>query len=255
MSKPSPQAFNLAGRVAVVTGATGGLGNSVARGLADHGASVVIVGRSITQCRQIQREIEQSGGRAIAVAADITSPEDRRHIVATSVAAFGSLDILINNAGVARRSPASEITEELYDQVHDVNTKSAFFLCQDAYPHLRRHGRGSIVNIVSIGLWNSGVGSLLYRSSKAAMQATTMVLAKEWASAGVRVNSIAPGAMEVGMGAAISFEHTQQHLDRTPMRRLGRGDEVVSAVVYLASDSSSFTTGSTLRVDGGAISI
>ncbi len=247
--------FGLTDKVVIVTGGTGGIGEYVVRALAKHGASVVIVGRSKNKTENLAESVVAAGGQAVGVTADVTGADARDRVVTTAIDRFGRLDVLVNNAGITRRSAAADITEELYDSVHDINAKSAFFLSQRAYPHLRDAGNSSIINLVSIGLWVSGPGSLLYRSSKASMQAVTMILAKEWATDGVRVNAIAPGAMEIGMGASTPADRIENLLNGTPMGRLGRGDEVASAVLYLASDLASYTTGTTLRVDGGAVSL
>lgn len=251
---PRPS-FELTGRVVVVTGATGGLGGAIAEGLGACGARLVLTGRSAAAVDALADRVRADGGTAVGVAADITSPGDRTGIIEAAVDSFGGVDVLVNNAGTAHRVPATDVTPESWDRVFAVNTHAAFFLAQAAYPHLRANGRGSVVNVLSTGLWSGGAGSVLYRSSKAALHAVTMVLAQEWAPEGVRVNAVAPGAMDAGMGVALDGDRVARHVERTPQRRLGRAGELVPAVLYLASDASSFVTGTTLRVDGGAISL
>jgi NAD(P)-dependent dehydrogenase (short-subunit alcohol dehydrogenase family) len=247
--------FDLAGRAIVVTGGSGGLGSATAQGLAACGAYVVVVGRASDRVHEVTSRITDTGGRAVGVVADITRPADRESVVDAALTAYGRLDVLINNAGVTHRVSADSVTVETYRRVHGINAEAALFLSQAAHPHLRDSGHGSIVNVVSTGLWTSGPKSLLYRSSKASLHAMTMVLAQEWAPDGIRVNAVAPGAFEAGMGADLDAERIASHLARTPQQRRGRPGEIVPTMLYLASDASSFVTGTTLRVDGGAVSV
>ena len=251
---PRPR-FDITGRAVVVTGGTGGLGSATAAGLAACGALLVVVGRSADRLDEVVAGIRGHGGQAVGVQADITDPADRAAVVDAALRAYGRLDVLVNNAGVAERVPAAEITVETYRRIHAINAEAPLFLAQAAFPHLSRSGAGSIVNVLSTGLWTSGARSLLYRSSKAALHAMTMVLAKEWAAEGVRVNAVAPGALDAGMGATLDAGRTTAHIERTPQGRLGSAEEIVPLMLYLASDASSFVTGTVLRADGGAVSL
>lgn len=247
--------FDVAGRTIIVTGGTGGLGSTIARGLAACGAHLVVVGRAVDRLEEVVTGIQETGGTALGVPADITLAEDRAAVVDTAMTRYGRLDVLLNNAGVAHRVPAAELTVETYRRLHGVNAEAALFLAQAAYPHLKGHGNGSIINVLSIGMWNSGAQSVLYRSSKSALHGMTMVLAQEWAPDGVRVNAVAPGTFEAGMGANLDPQRVARQIARTPMGRRGHPAEIVPTMLYLASDASSFVTGTTLRVDGGAISL
>jgi NAD(P)-dependent dehydrogenase (short-subunit alcohol dehydrogenase family) len=247
--------FDVTGKAVVVTGGAGGLGSSIARGLAAHGAHLVVAGRAEDRVHEVTSRIGDAGGRAVGVIADVTAPAGREAILEAAMTTYSRLDVLINNAGITHRMPATSITVETYRRVHAINAEAALFLSQAAHPYLKDSGDGSIVNVVSTGLWTGGPQSLLYRSSKAALHAMTMVLAQEWAPDGIRVNAVAPGAFEVGMGAGLDAGRIAAHVARTPQRRRGRGEEIVATMLYLASAASSFVTGTTLRVDGGAVSL
>ncbi|WP_433502902.1 SDR family NAD(P)-dependent oxidoreductase [Pseudonocardia halophobica] len=247
--------FNVDGRVIVLTGGTGGLGSATARGLAACGAHLVVVGRAADRLQEIVAGIQDTGGSAVGVTADITLAADRAAVVDTAVAEFGGIDVLINNAGVTHRVPVAELDVETYRRINGINAEAALFLAQAAYPHLKAHGNGSVVNVLSIGMWSSGANSVLYRSTKSALHGMTMVLAQESAPDGIRVNAVAPGTFEAGMGTAISADRVAAQVARTPMRRRGRPEEIVPTMLYLASDASSYVTGTTLRVDGGTVSL
>jgi NAD(P)-dependent dehydrogenase (short-subunit alcohol dehydrogenase family) len=156
----------------------------------------------------------------------------------------------IQAAGVAHRVPATSVTLETFQRVHAVNAEAAMFLSQAAYPHLCESGKSSIVNVVSTGLWTSGPKSVLYRSSQASLHAMTMVLAHEWAPDGIRVNAVAPGAFNAGTGANLDDERAPARIARIPSSACAAGGDC-----SLASDVSSFVTATTLRVDGGAMSL
>ncbi|BBG02565.1 MULTISPECIES: SDR family NAD(P)-dependent oxidoreductase [Pseudonocardia] len=253
MADPRPS-FDLSGRTVLITGGSGGLGSAIACGLAASGARVVVAGRDGDRLADVVARIRATGGEAVGVPVDITRHDERSTLVAAAVAEFGRLDVLINNAGATHRVPAVELTVEAYRRLHRINTEAALFLSQAAHPHLCATGAGSIINILSIGMWNGGPQSLLYRSSKAALHAITMVLAQEWAPDRIRVNAVAPGTVDAGMGAALEPQRLAAQIARTPLGRRGLAEEVVPAALYLAADASSYVTGTTLRVDGGAVS-
>jgi NAD(P)-dependent dehydrogenase (short-subunit alcohol dehydrogenase family) len=247
--------FDVTGRAIVVTGGTGGLGSATAAGLAACGAQLVVVGRAADRLKNVVSRIRDIGAHAVGVTADITQPDDRAAVVATALREYGRLDVLINNAGVTRRVPVESLTVETYRTLHEINAEAALFLAQAAHPHLRASRNGSVINVLSIGMWNSGPNSVLYRSSKSALHAMTMVLAQEWAPDGIRVNAVAPGTFEVGMGSVLDPKRVAGQIARTPLQRRGRPEEIVPTMLYLASDASSYVTGTTLRVDGGAVSL
>jgi NAD(P)-dependent dehydrogenase (short-subunit alcohol dehydrogenase family) len=251
---PRPS-FDVTDRVIVVTGATRGLGAAIAEGLAACGARLVVVGRSRDDADAVVSRIGALGGIAIPVSADIGAEDAPAFVVDAAVSAFGGIDVLVNNAGVLRPMAVEELSRSAYREVHGVNAEAALFLCQAALPHLRASGRGSVVNIVSVGLWTDGPNSVLYRSSKAALHAMTMVMAQEWGPYGIRVNAIAPGFFAAGMGTGVPHEKAAVAIGKTPLARSGRAEELVPAVLYLASDASSYVTGETLRIDGGRVSL
>jgi NAD(P)-dependent dehydrogenase (short-subunit alcohol dehydrogenase family) len=247
--------FDISDRVAIVTGGSRGLGRAIAVGFAARGARVVVAARTTAACDAVVDEITAAGGDALAVRLDMTSMADIDTAVAATVSHYGASDILVNNAADPTIVPAADIDESTYDRVHATNAKGPFFLSQRALPHLERSGRGAIVNVISVGVWNGGAMMQLYRSSKSALLGSTLALAKEWASRGVRVNAIAPGTFETDMIGWMDDTSRTRAIGVTPQQRIADPVEIVPAALYLASDASSFVTGSVLRVDGGMLSI
>ncbi|HEY9898027.1 MAG TPA: glucose 1-dehydrogenase [Pantanalinema sp.] len=248
--------FRLTDKVAVVTGAGSGLGKAIALGFAASGAKVVLTelpGR-MALAEETISEIEGFEGEALAVALDITSTESIEAVFEAAVGRFGGIDVLVNNAGINIPKPALEVTEEDWDKVLDINLKGTFFACQAAGRRMVAQGRGGrIVNITS---QNGVVGyykRAAYCSSKAGVVNLTRVLAIEWAEHGINVNSVGPTFVETPL-TAVTFADPgfrEDILRRLPVGRLGTPEEIVGAVVYLASPASSLVTGQTLLVDGG----
>jgi NAD(P)-dependent dehydrogenase (short-subunit alcohol dehydrogenase family) len=253
-SAGSADPFDIGGRTAIVTGGSKGLGRAIALGFAVRGARVVIASRTVSACKAVVDEIVEAGGDAHAVAVDMASLPDIDALVAETVDRYGAIDILVNNAADPTLAAAADIDEATYDRVHAVNAKGPFFLAQRALPHLERSGRGSVINVISVGVWNGGAMMNLYRSSKSALLGSTFGLAKEWAPRGVRVNAIAPGTFETDMIGWMDEGARGRSIAFTPQQRIADPVEIVPAAVYLASDASSFMTGSVLRVDGGMLS-
>jgi NAD(P)-dependent dehydrogenase (short-subunit alcohol dehydrogenase family) len=246
--------FDVGGRVAIVTGGSRGLGKATAAGLAARGAAVVIASRDTTVSAAVVAEIEATGGTALAVAVDTANMADVNRLVDVTIERFGRLDVLVNNAADPTLARAADVDEETYDRVHAINAKGPFFLAQRARPHLAASGHGSIINVLSVGAWNGGPMMLLYRSSKSTLLGITMTLAKEWAADGIRVNAIAPGTFETDMIDWMDDASRARAIGVTPQQRIADPAEIVPAMLYLASDASSFTTGTVLRVDGGMLS-
>ncbi|MCE0767804.1 SDR family oxidoreductase [Pseudonocardia kujensis] len=244
--------FVLDGRAALVTGGSRGIGLATARLMAAAGAAVAVVGRSRDALDAAVRTVEEDGERALAVVGDVADPAQHGRILAETVDAFGRLDVLVNNAGLNRRSSACELTPELYDEVHAVNAKGPILLSAAAQPYLAAHGVGSVVNVLSIGMWTGGPGLLPYRTAKSALHAATLVLAQEWGSDGIRVNAVVPGMIGDAMGGRADDDARRAAKAATPIGRGGEPDELAHAVLFLASDASSYMTGSVLKVDGGA---
>jgi NAD(P)-dependent dehydrogenase (short-subunit alcohol dehydrogenase family) len=249
-----PYELDLSGRVAIVTGSSRGLGRAIALGYAAAGAKVVVTSRTQAASEAVAKEIEAAGGEALALAVDMGVMDDVDTIVDATVARFGRIDVVVNNAADPTLTRVEDLDIATYDHVHAVNAKGPLFLAQRALPHLVASGRGSLINVISVGVWNGGPMMILYRTSKAALWGATMVLAKEWGPKGVRVNALAPGTFETDMIDWMDDETRARAIGFTPLGRIADPTELVPAALYLASDASSFTTGAVLRVDGGLLS-
>ncbi|MCI0866936.1 MAG: glucose 1-dehydrogenase [Chloroflexi bacterium] len=241
------------GKVAVVTGGAGGIGAATARLLAREGAAVVIGDLLEEQGRAVETQIAEVGGQALFVPMDVTSENDWRRAIQAAVAAYGKLDILVNNAGISGRNTVEETSVELWDRVMAVNAKGVFLGTKLAIPEMRKAGGGSIINVSSIwGLVGSD-SSTAYHSAKGAVRIFTKAAAVQYAKEGIRVNSVHPGfvdsPMTIGYHALPGVRETR--VAATPLGRMGTPEDIASGILYLASDESSFVTGSELVIDGG----
>jgi NAD(P)-dependent dehydrogenase (short-subunit alcohol dehydrogenase family) len=245
--------LDLRNRVAVVIGASSGLGRALAVGLAMHGADVVPTGRRIEATADVCREIEGTGRRTVCQPVDVTeraSLDDLRDAV---LGEFGRVDILVNAAGYTFREPALTTSERQWSSLMDTNVTGVLSACQVFYESLRASGRGRIVNIASLGSYLAFYEVAAYCASKAALLSLTRSLATEWARDGISVNAIAPGVFptELNGELVLGTPRGEEMLMRTPMRRFGKPEELVGAAVLLASDAASFLTGQCITVDGG----
>jgi len=253
---PTPDAlFSLEGRVAVVTGASAGLGVQFARALAGAGAHVVLAARRAERLENLARSLEAEGAEALPVACDVASAEDLDRLAETALERFGRVDVLVNNAGITEVVPALEHDPDSFRRICDVNLVGLFLCTQRLGRAMVEQGRGAVVNVASIlGLVGSGqVTQAAYAATKGAVVNLTRELGAEWARKGVRVNAIAPGWFGSEMtDDMFSEERSMRWLrSRTPMGRAGEEGELSGALLLLASDAGSFITGQTLAVDGG----
>jgi NAD(P)-dependent dehydrogenase (short-subunit alcohol dehydrogenase family) len=242
--------FDLTGKVAVVTGGSRGLGRSIAQAFAEAGSDVVIASRKIDACEAVAAQIAQSTGRrTLPVACHVGRWADCDHLIDETLNEFGRINVLVNNAGM---SPLYDelvnVTEELYDKTLAVNLKGPFRLGVLTGTHMKKGDGGTIINVGTVGSLLASPNELPYACAKAGLNALTVGLAEAFAPS-VRVNAILPGPFETDVTRAWTDE--MKSGSYVPLGRLGRPDEIVGAALYLASDASSFTTGSTIRVDGG----
>ena len=240
-------------QVAIITGAAKGIGRSIALALVKEGAKVVLVDVDGEVLRNLQEEIEKRGGQALSVACDISTPSDVERMAEQGLKAFGRIDLLVNNAGIIRRGTIETVSEEDWDRVIAVNLKGTFNCCKAVVGPMKRQRSGKIVNVSSIaGKLGDITSAPGYGSSKAGADALMKTLARQLAPSGIRVNAVAPHAIETEMSAQWSDERKREVITGIPLGRLGRPEDVAAAVLFLASDDASFITGEILDVNGGA---
>ena len=245
--------MRLENKVALISGGARGMGAAEAKLFAREGARVVIGDVLEEEGRQVEAEINEGGGHCLFIRLDVTSEADWQRAVQATVSRFGRLDILVNNAGIYRTERVEETSAALWDQVMEINAKGVFLGTKHAIPEMRRAGGGSIINISSVAGLVGNHLSAAYTASKGAVRLFTKAAAIQYAKEGIRVNSIHPGTIETPMTAHLLANpaHRQDRLERTPLGRLGRPEDVAFGALYLASDESSFVTGSELVIDGG----
>jgi len=245
--------FDLTGRTAIVTGGGRGLGKAIALGFAGAGADVVVASRKVENCEAVARDIEALGRRALAVACHVGRTEQIDSLVARAYDELGQVDIVVNNAAMSPGTMLADSSPELFQKTYATNALGPMWLASRCAERMRAHGGGVIINVVTTGAFRPGAGLGLYCSSKAALHALTLVMAKEWASWGIRVNEIAPGPFATDMMApgAANPDFTARMYDQMLLKRIADPREIVGAALFLASDASGFATGTTVTVDGG----
>ncbi|MFD9634611.1 SDR family NAD(P)-dependent oxidoreductase [Streptomyces violascens] len=243
--------FRLDGRVAVVTGASSGLGIAFATALAEAGADVVLGARRIERLEAVRTAVEKLGRRALAVRTDVAEPEDCRALVDAAVQAFGRVDILVNNAGISSEQSATEETPEQFREVVDINLNGSYWMAQAAGAVMAPGS--AIVNVSSIlALVTGGLPQAAYSASKAGLLGLTRDLAQQWTPAkGIRVNALAPGLFTSPMTDGYAEGYVEAMMPRVLSGRVGQPEELAAALVFLVSDAASYVTGTTLVVDGG----
>jgi NAD(P)-dependent dehydrogenase (short-subunit alcohol dehydrogenase family) len=245
--------FNLAGKVGVVLGGTSGIGRALALGLADSGATVVVSGRRLEQIHQTSDEIETRGQKTVRMASDVRNRKSLEELRDAVVKSLGQVDILVNAAGITKKSPTVDLTEDVWSEILDTNLNGTLRGCQVFGKHMLSRGYGRIINIASLGTFVGLFEVTAYCASKAAVGSLTRSLAVEWSRRGVLVNAIVPGVFQTALNANLlnGTDRGREFLTRTPMGRFGKVEELVGAAIYLASDAASFVTGQCLVVDGG----
>jgi len=244
-------AFDLTGKIAIVTGASTGLGRGMTLALAQAGADIVLSDRTTTE--SVAQEVRALGRRAVTVVADLLEPSSVEKLVGTAIGELGRVDILINNAGIIRRTPAIDFRPEDWDEVMTVNARAVFFLAQAAGRDMMKRSYGKIVNVASLLAFQGGILVPSYAASKGAVAQLTKALANEWASHGITVNAIAPGYMATNNTRALREDPVRSKaiLERIPAGRWGEPSDLGGAAVFLASPASDYVNGHVLVVDGG----
>jgi len=247
----------LAGRVAVITGSSRGMGLAIARGYAREGAHVVLTSRTVASLTGFVEELSQLGVRVLPLEVDVSRPEDVERMVARVDESFGRVDVLVNNAGMPMVAPSEELDLASWQRTLDTNLTGSFLCAQAAGRVMLRQGSGCIINIASLTSFLGFPGRLAYSATKSALLGLTRTLSSEWAPRGIRVNALAPGWILTDLLQSVIDRGAldpEKLISRTPLRRMGTPEDVVGPAIFLASDESAFVTGQILPVDGGWLS-
>ncbi|HVA82197.1 MAG TPA: SDR family oxidoreductase [Candidatus Binataceae bacterium] len=246
--------FSLNNRVAIITGGSKGIGRAIALAFAEHGADIALAARGREALEKTRGEVEATGRRCLAIAADLSREEDWPRIVDETAQAFGGIDILVNNAAAADKyGPIAKTGSEGWDLVMRVNLKASFFLSKLCRPHMQKRGGGSVLHITSNEAVRPSYGLGAYSVSKGALVTLTQVCAKEWAAEQIRVNCIAPGLVRTELAAGLVQMVEKSGLYPNPMNRIGEPGEIAGLALYLVSPAGRYATGQTFVVDGGEL--
>ena len=248
--------FDLTGKVAVVTGGGDGIGRGVCEILAAAGAKVVVSNRSLDKAQIVSEAINAAGGKSVAVGCDVAQPDDLTHLIDFTVKNFGTVNILVNNAGIGgggRENPF-KIDREYVERIYAINVFAPWQLCKLAAPYMQQSGYGSIVNITSMSSVNTSPAMAIYGSSKAALNHLASNLAFDYGPMGIRINNVGPGATRThALSTVLTPEIEARMLAHTPIRRLGEVSDIAGAVLYFAAPVSAWVSGQTLLVNGGGV--
>jgi NAD(P)-dependent dehydrogenase (short-subunit alcohol dehydrogenase family) len=247
--------FSLEGKVIMMTGAAGGIGLSLSKGMAGLGAIMCNCDISEKGLKSLTDEIAAEGGKSKAFVMDVTNRDNIRSVVESIVNEYGKIDVLVNVAGINKREGFMDVNEETYDKIMDINLKSVFFITQAVVPHMMKKQNGSIINIGSHNATAMLGGCSVYGASKSGVLGLTRAMAVEWAEWGIRANAVSPGHIITPL-PQVTWDHPTRGdylRDRIAMRRPGTPDELLGIVVLLASDSSSYMSGANFVVDGGCL--
>ncbi len=251
--------FDLTGKTAIVTGGGRGIGQKMAEGLARAGAQIVLCSRKVEKCRESAEAISRLGATVLALPCDVKSPKEIQAVVDETIRVFGRIDILVNNSGANWGAAPEEFPLEGWQKVIDTNLNGVFLFCQIAGRAMIRQKSGNIINVASImgvvGTESDAADAIAYTASKGGVITFTKDLAAKWAKYNIRINALAPGWFPTDMTKWVLENHGKKLLSHIPMKRFGKGDELEGAVVFLASEASSYVTGIVLPVDGGYLSI
>ncbi len=245
--------MNLQGRVALVTGASQGIGHACASALARHGASVALAARNQQKLDELAQQITSAGGQAAAFAIDVADEDQIKSGIKAALAHFGKIDILVNNAGITKDQLVMRMKRADWDAVLNTNLTSAYLCTQQVIGSMLKQRWGRIINITSIFGQMGQAGQANYASSKAGLIGLTMALARELASRNITCNAVAPGFIETSMTAVLSDEFKQSAVKQIPLGRVGTPEDIANAVSFLASDEASYITGHVLNVNGGML--
>ncbi len=247
--------FSLEGKVIILTGAAGGIGSVLAKGMASVGANMVLCDVAMDNLKKVEEEIHQAGNKAKSIQLDITNMDSIKTCVDTVITEYGRIDVLINCAGINKREGFLDVEESTYDKIMDINLKGLYFLSQEAAKHMRLAHNGNIINMASHNSVGMLGGCSVYGATKSAVTALTRSMAVEWAQYGIRANAIAPGHIITPL-TTVTWEHPERSKyleERIAMGRPGTPEEILGLTIMLASDASSYMSGMMCHIDGGCL--